>query len=206
MLRIDESAKTLVAPDTAELVPDEPPSRDELHALISAGWNAFAVEIGLPHIHAVAPNPAPGIDLLAVDTDDGRPVVVTVAAGHAADHLNRMLAAAATVASWDGDRLGAMHEALRPHPSPQLVLVGAEFDAGSVTIMDWIGQHGIGVAGFGVEVSRRGGERMMDVVQSYPAAAPAAEAEVSEPDFVAAVEPVNSEPPPPPPPAPVEAA
>ena len=61
-------------PTPLELVPDEPPSRDELHALISAGWDAFAAEIGLAHVHAVAPNPAPGIDLLAVDTDDGRPV------------------------------------------------------------------------------------------------------------------------------------
>ncbi len=203
MLRIDESAKTLVAPDAAELVPDEPPSRDELHALISSGWNAFAAEIGLPHVHAVAPNPAPGIDLLAVDTNDGRPVIVTVADGHAADHLNGMVAAAATVAGWDGDRLGAMHEALKAHPSPKMVLVGAEFDAGSVTIVDWLVQHGIVVAGYGIEVARRGGERMMTVVQTYPAV-PAAE--VDEPEFVATAEPVNSAPPPPPPPAPVEAA
>jgi hypothetical protein len=203
MLRIDESAKTLVAPDAAELVPDEPPSRDELHALISSGWSAFAAEIGLPHVHAVAPNPAPGIDLLAVDgDDDGRPVIVTVADGHAADHLNGMLAAAATVASWDGDRLGAMHAALKANPSPKMILVGAEFDAGSVTIMDWIAQHGIVIAGYGVEVVRRGSERMMTVVQTYPAPPAAA---VAEPEFVATAEPVNSAPPPPPP-APVEAA
>lgn len=202
MLRIDENAKTLVAPDAAELVPDEPPSRDELHALISSGWSAFAAEIGLAHVHAVAPNPAPGIDLLAVDTEDtGRPVVVTVADGQAADHVAGMLAAATTVGSWDGDRLGAMHEALKAHPSPELVLVGAAFDEGSVALMDYLGFHGIEIAGYAVEVSKRGGERMMTVVQTYPAAA-----EVVEPEFVAAVEPVGSAPPPPPPPAPVEAA
>jgi len=50
---------------------------------------------------------------------------------------------------------------------------------------------------------RRGSERMMTVVPSYPAA-PAEE--VEEPEFVATAEPVNSAPPPPPPPAPVEAA
>lgn len=201
MLRIDESAKTLVAPDAPELVPDEPPSRDELHALISAGWNAFAGEIGLDHVHAVAPNPAPGIDLLAVDSTDGRPVIVTVAEGHAGDHLNGMLAAAATIAGWDGDRLGAMHEALRAHPSPRLVVVGAQFDEGSAIVMDWLGAHGIEVSGYGVELMKRGAERMMTVVATYPAAEMPA-----EPDFVAHVEPANSAPPPPPPPVPVEAA
>lgn len=202
MLRIDENAKTLVAPDANELVPDEPPSRDELHALISAGWSAFAAEIGLAHVNAVAPNPAPGLDLLAVDTNDGRPVIVTVADGHAADHLNGMLAAAATVASWDGDRLGAMHEALKAHPSPRMVVVGAAFDEGATVVMDYLGVHGIEVSGYAVEVARRGGERMMTVSQSYPAV----EAEVDEPEFVAHVEPTNSAPPPPPPAAPVEAA
>jgi hypothetical protein len=200
MLRIDESSKTLVAPEAAELVPDEALSRDELHALISAGWDAFAAEIGLSHVKAVAPTPAPGIDLLAVDTNDARPVIVTIADGHAAESVERMLAAAATVATWDADRLGAMHEALQPHDSPRLVLVGARFDAGAVTIMDWLGRHDIEISGYGVEVMRRGGERMMTVVTTYPAPDSAA-----EPDFVAAVEPTNSAPPPPPP-APVEAA
>lgn len=211
MLRIDESAKTLVAPDAAELVPDEPPSRDELHALISAGWSAFAAEIGLAHVHAVAPNPAPGIDLLAVDSgDDGRPVIVTVADGHAADHVSAMLAAAATVANWDGDRLGAMHEELKAHPSPKLILVGADYDEGSAAVMDYLVHHGIVIAGYAVEVAKRGSERMMTVVQRYPAVEAEADAEVemedAEPEFVAAVEPVHSAPPPPPPPAPVEAA
>ena len=200
MLRIDESAKTLVPPDAPELVPDEPPSRDELHALISAGWNAFAGEIGLDQVHAVAPNPAPGIDLLAVDTTDGRPVIVTVAEGEAADHLNGMLAAAATVAGWDGDRLGAMHEALRAHPSPLLVVVGAGFDPGSVAVADYLAHHGIEVSGYGIEVMRRGSERLLTAVATYPVPEVPA-----EPDFVAQVEPASSAPPPPPP-APVEAA
>jgi hypothetical protein len=199
MLRIDESSKTLVAPDAAELVPDEAPSRDELHALISSGWDAFAAEIGLAHVKAVAPTPAPGIDLLAVDTSDHRAVIVTVAEGHVTESLNRMLAAAATVAGWDADHLGAMHEALEPDDSPKHVVIGAEFDAGAVTVVDWLDRHNIGIHGFAVEVSKRGGERMMNVVRIYPAPA-----EAAEPEFVAAVEPTNSAPPPPP--APVEAA
>ena len=48
MLRIDESSKTLVAPESTEFVPDEALARDELHALITAGWDAFAAEIGQP--------------------------------------------------------------------------------------------------------------------------------------------------------------
>jgi hypothetical protein len=193
MLRIDESAKTLVAPDTAELVPDDAPSRDELHALISAGWNAFAAEVGLDHVHAVAPNPAPGIDLLAVDTTDGTPVVVTVADGPASDVLHQMIAAAATVGDWDADRLGAMHEALVAHDSPRLVVVGGEFDAGSVTIFDWLVNHGLEIEGYGVEFLRRDGARMMNVARRYPAVVE------EEPEFVAAVDPSNSAPPPPPP-------
>lgn len=200
MLRIDESSKTLVAPDTAELVPDEAPSRDELHALISSGWDAFAAEIGLPHVKAVAPTPAPGIDLLAVDTSDNRAVIVTIAEGHVSDSLNRMLAASATVAGWDADRLGAMHEALQPDDSPKHVVIGAEFDAGDVTVVDWMDRHGVGMHGFAVEVVKKNGERMMNVVRVYPAPA-----EADEPGFVADTEPTNSAPPPPPP-APVEAA
>jgi hypothetical protein len=192
MLRIDESAKTLVAPDAAELVPDEAPSRDELHALISAGWNAFAAEVGLDHVHAVAPNPAPGIDLLAVDTTDGTPVVVTFAEGPASDVLLQMVAGAATVADWDTDRLGAMHEALVQHDSPRMLVIGGRFDAGSVTVFDWLVNHGLEIEGYGVEVMRRDGARMMNVAAGYPAPA-------AEPEFVAAVEPTNSAPPPPPP-------
>ncbi|MEA2124148.1 MAG: hypothetical protein QOI80_930 [Solirubrobacteraceae bacterium] len=198
MLRIDESSKTLVAPEAAELVPDEALGRDELHALISAGWDAFAAEIGLSHVKAVAPTPAPGIDLLAVDTSDHRSVIVTIAEGHVSESLNRMLAAAATVAGWDADRLGAMHEALQPDDSPKHVVIGAEFDAGAVTLVDWLDRHNIGIHGFAVEVSKRGAERMLSVVRIYPAP-------TQEPQIVASVEPTNSAPPPPPP-APVEAA
>ena len=199
MLRIDESAKTLVAPDAAELVPDEAPSRDELHALISAGWSAFAAEIGLSHVIAVAPSPAPGIDLLAVDANDGRPVIVTVADGHASDQLNGMLASAAFVSSWDADRLGAMHEQLKPSDSPKMVLVGAEVDEAAVTILDWLGRHAVTVAGYGIEVAKRGAERMMTVQQTYPAPAGFDDDHDGEPDFFAAVEPTTSAPPPPPP-------
>ena len=48
--------------------PTEPPPRDELHALITAGWDAFAAEIGQTRLKAVGAAPEPGIDLL----DHGR--------------------------------------------------------------------------------------------------------------------------------------
>ena len=122
-------------------------------------------------------------------------------AGVSITTARRTASAAATVADWDVDRLGAMHEALRAHPSPRMVLVGASFDEGSVVLMDFLFSHGIEVSGYAVEVAKRGSERLMSVSQCYPAARDG----VAEPEFVVAVEePVQSAPPPPPPP-PVEA-
>jgi hypothetical protein len=50
MLRIDESSKTLVAPQQAAFVAEAAPARDELLALVSSGWLAFSNEIGQPHL------------------------------------------------------------------------------------------------------------------------------------------------------------
>src|ERR1044072_7230765 len=96
MLRIDESSKTLVAPEASELVPDEALSRDELHALITADSDAFAAAIGLSP--------------LCMDVDAGRITVVVVGEGAGKSATGRALSAAAHVASWDADQLGATHE------------------------------------------------------------------------------------------------
>jgi hypothetical protein len=202
MLRIDESSKTLVAPEASELVPDEALTRDELHALITAGWEAFAAEIGLPRIKAVGPVADADIDLLCMDVDAGRISVVIVGEGAGKSSTGRALSAAAHVASWDADKLGALHELLQgatPGDSPRMLIVGPKFDEEATRLADYLGKHDMDISAYHVEVMKKGGERMMTVKQSYPPLPPA-------PDIVATVDASNSAPPPPPPGEPVEAA
>ncbi len=200
MLRIDESSKTLVAPEASDLVPDEALSRDELHALITAGWEAFAAEIGLPRIKAVGPITEADVDLLCMDVDAGRIALVIVGEGGGKSATGRALSAAAHIASWDADKLGATHELLQgatPGDSPRMLIVGPRFDEDASHLADYLAKHDMDISAFYVEVMRKGGERLMSVRQSYPAPPPA-------PDIVATVDAANSAPPPPPP-SPVEA-
>ena len=202
MLRIDESSKTLVAPEATELVPDESLSRDELHALITAGWEAFAGEIGLPRVKAIGPVTEADIDLLCMDVDAGRITVVIVGEGGGKSATGRALSAASHVASWDADKLGAMHELLQgatPGDSPKMLVVGPRFDADAMRLADYLGRHDMDIQAWHVEVMRRGGERMMSVKQSYPAPPP-------PPAIVATTVDATNSAPPPPPNTPVEAA
>jgi hypothetical protein len=192
MLRIDEKSKTLVAPQASQYVPEEGPGRDELHALLSAGWEAFAGEIGQPQLKAIAPMPEAGVDILAMDEAAGRVTVVIVAEGDASDAVARGLAAAATVSSWDAEHLGGLHQALQtvtPGDSPRIIVVGPTFDEKATRTVDWlVRRHGLEITAYGVEALRFGNERMMNFVASYPAAA----------EFVASVaDGVPSVPPPP---------
>ena len=177
MLRIDEKSKTLVAPEASEFVPVDAPSRDELHALLSAGWDAFAGEIGLQNLKAIAPMPDAGVDILAVDEAAGR--------------------AAATVSSWDAEHLGGIHQALQtvtPGDSPKMIVVGPSFDEQATRTVDWlVRRHGLELNAFAVEALKRGDERLMNFVATFPAA-----------PFVAAVQDAPSVPPPPGAPAPVD--
>lgn len=195
MLRIDENSKTLVAPQATEYVPEASPGRDELHALLSAGWSAFANEIAQPQLKAVAPVPEAGIDILAVDEAAGRAVVVIVAEGDASAAVARALGAAAAISGWDADRLGDLHQALQtvtPGDSPRMIVVGPAFDEAADRTADWlVRRHGIELTAFGIQALRFGSERMMNIVATFPAA-PAGMA-----DFVAAVQEVPSAPPPP---------
>src|SRR4051794_35894782 len=191
MLRIDEKSKTLVAPQASEYVPEEGPGRDELHALLSAGWEAFAGEIGHNTFKAVAPMPEEGIDILAVDEAAGRAVIVTVADGDASEALGRALGAAATLSAWDAEKLGGVHQMLTtvtPGDSPRILVVGPEFDEKATRTVDWlVRRHGLEITAFKVEALRFGNERMMNFVTTFPAA----------PEFVAAVSGAPSVPPPP---------
>src|SRR6266542_2451123 len=140
MLRIDESSKTLVAPQQAAFVPEAAPAREELLALVSSGWQAFAGEIGQPHVHFLAAAPEPGVDVLAFDDTAGR-VAVVIVADDARAALAQALVAAAEVASWDAQDLAEVHESLQaavPGDSPRVVLVGGEFDDQTVGAMDWL--------------------------------------------------------------------
>src|ERR671939_133027 len=73
VLRIDETSGTLVAPQAGGLVAEPAPARDEFLSLVAGSWETFAGELGLPHLRLVAREPAPGVDLLAVDEEAARP-------------------------------------------------------------------------------------------------------------------------------------
>lgn len=183
MLRIDESSKTLVAPQEGGLVPEAPLERSELLALISSGWQAFAHEMGQPRLRLLAAEPEPGVDLLAFDEAAGRAVLLLVAGPEpAAAFLGRAMVAAGEVAGWDAQDLSEVHDALAaavPGDSPRVILVGAAFDDQIMASLDWLTRrHGMELSAFAVQMMRFGAERLMQVQRAFPAPAePAAPAE-----------------------------
>ena len=173
MLRIDESSKTLVAPQEAAFVAEAGPDRDELLTLVSSGWEAFAAEMGQPHLRFVAASPEPGIDVLAFDELAGRVAVVQVAAPSAREQLTAALYAAAEVSGWDAEDLAEIHDDLKaavPGDSPRIVLVGSGWDDQTIATADWlVRRHGLELVAYQVQTLRFGSERMLSVSRAYPA-------------------------------------
>lgn len=172
MLRIDETSKTLVAPQAGGLVTEGHPDRAELLALLAASWGAFSAELGHPSLRFVAAEPVPGLDILAFDEQAGRAVVVQVTGDVQFGEVGRGLAAAAQVASWDAAALSAVHESLSaavPGDSPQVVLIAGGFDAATVATVDWlVRRHGVELSCFAVSFLRFGAERLLTVRREFP--------------------------------------
>jgi hypothetical protein len=167
LLRIDETSKTLVAPQAGGLVTEASPAREELLALVGASWEAFAQELGLPSLRLVATEPLPGVDMLAFDEQAGRAVVVQVTGETVEWQLYRALQAAATVAALDAAQLESVHEALAaavPGETPQLVLVAGAYDASALAMAGWLSRHhGLDISTYAVSVLRFGNERLLSV-------------------------------------------
>jgi hypothetical protein len=172
VLRIDETSKTLVAPQAGGLVTEGNPDRAELLSLLTSSWEAFANELGHPSLRMVASEPVPGLDILAFDQQAGRAVVVQVTAGVDFAEVGRGLAAAAHVASWDADTLSGAHESLSaavPGDSPQVVLIAGGFDPATVATVDWLARrHGVELSCFAVSFLRFGAERLLTVRREFP--------------------------------------
>jgi hypothetical protein len=169
VLRIDETSKTLVAPQAGGLVTEAAPERDELLTLIAASWEAFAAELGLPHLRLVAREPAPGADLLAFDEAEGRAVVLHVTGETVEWQLARALSAAAEVAGWDAGRLAGVHESLAavvPGDSPRVVVLAGGYDPRALGTVEWLSRrHGVEISAFAVSVLRFGNERLLSVAR-----------------------------------------
>ncbi len=167
MLRIDESSKTLVAPQAGGLVAGAAPEREELLALVGASWEAFAQELGMPTLRYLAAEPIPGIDILAFDEQAGRTVVVQVTGETVEWQLIRSLQAAAAVAAMDAAQLASFHEALEaavPGDSPQIVVIAGAFDPSALATASWLSRrHGVEISTFSIAVLRFGAERLLSV-------------------------------------------
>src|SRR4051794_24782930 len=150
MLRIDETAKTLVAPEPPSFVAEPALARADLLTLLASGWELFAAEIGQPHLRFLVAEPVPGIDMLAFDGTSGRVALVVVEDEVPPATLGRALAAAAQVAGWDAARLAEVHEDLRaavPSDSPRVVFVTAAVADEAVATMDFLlRRHGLELA------------------------------------------------------------
>jgi len=167
LLRIDETSKTLVAPQAGGLVTEASPDREELLALVGASWAAFAQELGLPSLKLLATEPLPGVDMLAFDQETGRAVVVQVTGDTVEWQLYRALQAAAAVAGLDAAALEAVHESLSaavPGDTPQLVLIAGAFDPSALATAGWLSRrHGLDISTYAVSVMRFGNERLLSV-------------------------------------------
>ena len=169
MLRIDETSKTLVAPQAGGLVTEAAPERDELLTLITASWEAFAGELGLPHLRLVGREATAGADLLGFDEAEGRAVVLHVTGETVEWQVARALSAAAEVAGWDAAQLASVseaYEAVVPGDSPRLVLIAGGFDPRALATVEWLSRrHGVEVSAFSVNVLRFGNERLLNVAR-----------------------------------------
>ena len=167
MLRIDETSKTLVAPQAGGLVTEASPDREELLALVGASWEAFAQELGLPSLKLLATEPVPGVDMLAFDQESGRAVVLQVTGETVEWQLYRALQAAAAVAALDAAQLESVHESLAaavPGETPQLVLVAGAYDPSALATAGWLNRrHGLDISAYAVSVLRFGNERLLSV-------------------------------------------
>ena len=167
MLRIDETSKTLVAPQAGGLVTEASPDREELLALVGTSWEAFAQELSLPSLKLLATEPVPGVDMLAFDQESGRAVVLQVTGETVEWQLYRALQAAAKVAGLDAAQLASLHEALAaavPGETPQLVLVAGAYDPSALATAGWLSRrHGLDISTYAVSVLRFGNERLLSV-------------------------------------------
>jgi hypothetical protein len=166
VLRIDETSGTLVAPQASGLV-ESPPDREELLGLITSSWDAFAGELGLTGVRLLAREPVPYVDLLGLDEQRNRVVVILVTGDTVEWQLGRALGAAADVASWDRDRLGSVDAelaAMDGSESPALVLVAGGYDPRALATIDWLAsRHDVPVFAYSVGMLRFGGERLLSV-------------------------------------------
>jgi hypothetical protein len=167
VLRIDETSKTLVAPQSGALVTEASPDREELLALVGASWEAFVQELGLPSLRLLASEPLPGVDILAFDAQAGRAVLVQVTGETVEWQLVRALQAAAAFTALDAAQLASVHEALEavvPGDSPQLVVVAGAYDPRAVATAGWLSRrHGVDISTYAVSVLRFGNERLLSV-------------------------------------------
>jgi hypothetical protein len=166
VLRIDENSGTLVPPQAAGLV-QETPDREELLALVTASWDAFSAELGLTGVRLLVREPVPYIDLLGLDEARNRVVVILLTGDTVEWQLGRALGAAADVATWDNERLVAVHEELDVvdgSQSPSLVLVAGGYDPRALMTIEWLaGGHSVPVSAYTVSTVRFGGERLLHV-------------------------------------------
>jgi uncharacterized protein len=172
MLRIDETSKTLVAPQASAFVTEAAPDQHELLTLVSSSWEAFAGELGHHSLRFLDAAPVPGIDVLAFDEATGRVVVVQVLGHNTRDQLHRSVDAAARVAALDAAGLAAVHPALEaavPGDTPEIVLISGEFDEDGLGLAEWlVRRHGFEMSGYGVAAFRFGGERLLSIRRVHP--------------------------------------
>jgi hypothetical protein len=167
VLRIDETSGTLVAPQASGLMQESPPDREELLSLVTSSWEAFAGELGIPAVRLLAREPVPYVDLLGLDEESRRLVVILVTGDTVEWQLGRALGAAAEVAGWDRAKLAGAHESLadvEPGESPALVLVAGGYDERALATIEWLAnKHGVPISAYTVAMVRFGGERLLSV-------------------------------------------
>ena len=115
----------------------------------------------------LAREPVPYVDLLGLDEEANRVVVILVTGDTVEWQLGRALGAAADVASWDRERLLSVNtelDVIDGTQSPALVLVAGGYDPRALATIDWLAsRHDVPVSAYTVAMVRFGGERLLSV-------------------------------------------
>jgi hypothetical protein len=187
VLRIDETAKRLVAPAPETLQTRQLRERQDLQELIVRSWDTFVSELGFPDLRLLGKEVVPHsscadrIDLLAFDAELGRPVVIELKRDRHRLHLLQGLAYAGMIDTWDDDSYRALLAESQDEDllnsienrdlqvSPIVVLIAESFEPEVILATDWLSQkHAVTLYCFSLKLLGFGDDLLLEIQQDYP--------------------------------------
>lgn len=187
MLRIDPETRTLTAAPIATMRGEEILERADFQAIVVNSWESFASELGFPNLRFIGQEIEPHesaanrLDLLALDEDEGKAVVIELKRDHHRLQLLQALSYAAMVSRWpteryaeelgeaaDDDLMNSIENIEEGH-SPRVVLIAESFDPEVILTADWLTRgHDVDIQCYSIKLHRLDSDRLISLQLDYP--------------------------------------